>query len=71
MLNSKLGSSLRLLSSASFSGDVEEFVEYLECVKSLRFTDKPDYSDYRRLFRDLFVREGFEYDLVYDWTIKV
>lgn len=52
-------------------GFPEEFVEYLECVKSLRFTDKPDYSDYRRLFRDLFVREGFEYDLVYDWTIKM
>ncbi|CAJ0752102.1 12861_t:CDS:2 [Entrophospora sp. SA101] len=36
---------------------------------SLRFDDKPDYSYLRKLFRDLFVREGFQYDYVFDWTI--
>ena len=23
----------------------------------------------RKLFRDLFIREGFQYDYVFDWTI--
>ena len=38
-------------------------------VRGLRFDDKPDYGYLRRLFRDLFVREGFQYDYVFDWTI--
>lgn len=47
-----------------------EFALYLNCIRSLRFDDKPDYSYLRKLFRDLFVREGFQYDYVFDWTIK-
>jgi len=42
---------------------------YLNYVRGLRFDDKPDYGYLRRLFRDLFVREGFQYDYVFDWTI--
>jgi casein kinase I family protein HRR25 len=48
----------------------QEFVIYLNYVRSLRFDDKPDYSYLRKLFRDLFVREGFQYDYVFDWTIR-
>ena len=33
----------------------------------MRFEDKPDYKYLKQLFRDLFVREGFAYDYVYDW----
>ncbi|CAG8523416.1 1736_t:CDS:2 [Funneliformis mosseae] len=46
-----------------------EFAIYLNYTRSLRFDDKPDYSYLRKLFRDLFVREGFQYDYVFDWTI--
>ncbi|KAI9230485.1 MAG: casein kinase I [Piptocephalis tieghemiana] len=46
-----------------------EFAIYLNYSRSLRFDDKPDYSYLRKLFRDLFVREGFQYDYVFDWTI--
>jgi hypothetical protein len=35
-----------------------EFVQYFQYVRSLRFDDKPDYSFLRRMFRDLFAREG-------------
>ncbi|KAI7880251.1 kinase-like domain-containing protein [Mucor mucedo] len=48
----------------------QEFAIYLNYVRSLRFDDKPDYSYLRKLFRDLFVREGFQYDYVFDWTIR-
>ncbi|KAG0182946.1 serine/threonine protein kinase [Apophysomyces sp. BC1021] len=46
-----------------------EFAIYLNYTRSLRFDDKPDYSYLRKLFRDLFVREGFQYDYVFDWTV--
>ena len=50
-------------------GYPNEFAIYLNYTRSLRFDDKPDYSYLRKLFRDLFVREGFQYDYVFDWTI--
>ena len=46
-----------------------EFVTYFQLCRSLRFEDKPDYSYVRKLFRDLFIREGYQYDYVFDWTI--
>ncbi|POS85014.1 casein kinase I like hhp1, partial [Erysiphe pulchra] len=46
-----------------------EFTVYLNYARSLRFDDKPDYSYLRKIFRDLFVREGFQYDYVFDWTV--
>ena len=50
-------------------GFPNEFTIYLNYCRSLRFDDKPDYSYLRKLFRDLFIREGFHYDYVFDWTI--
>lgn len=46
-----------------------EFATYLNYARSLRFDDTPDYTYLRKLFRDLFIREGFEYDCVYDWDL--
>ncbi|CAN8326298.1 unnamed protein product [Cochlearia groenlandica] len=45
-----------------------EFASYFQYCRSLRFEDKPDYSYLRRLFRDLFIREGYQFDYVFDWT---
>ncbi|KAL3365044.1 hypothetical protein AABB24_010274 [Solanum stoloniferum] len=46
-----------------------EFISYFQYCRSLRFEDKPDYSYLKRLFRDLFIREGYQFDYVFDWTI--
>ena len=46
-----------------------EFRMYFEYVRTLRFEDKPDYAYLKKLFRELFVREGFEMDGVFDWTL--
>ncbi|CEH15733.1 probable casein kinase-1 hhp1 [Ceraceosorus bombacis] len=51
-------------------GFPSEMAIYLNCCRSLRFDDKPDYSYLRKLFRDLFVREGFQYDYIFDWSIQ-
>ncbi|KAL8813444.1 MAG: hypothetical protein Q9223_000230 [Gallowayella weberi] len=46
-----------------------EFAAYFDYIRSLPFNEKPDYAFLRKSFHDLFTREGFEYDNVYDWTI--
>ena len=47
----------------------QEFAVYFDYICSLDFDEKPKYSNLRKIFRDLFVRERFDYDYVYDWTI--
>uniref|UniRef100_A0A3B5MPH0 non-specific serine/threonine protein kinase n=1 Tax=Xiphophorus couchianus TaxID=32473 RepID=A0A3B5MPH0_9TELE len=49
--------------------DTSEFSTYLNFCRSLRFDDKPDYSYLRQLFRNLFHRQGFSYDYVFDWNM--
>ncbi|KAH8504367.1 hypothetical protein H0E87_011863 [Populus deltoides] len=46
-----------------------EFASYFHYCHSLTFDQRPDYGFLKRLFRDLFTREGFEFDFVFDWTI--
>jgi len=46
-----------------------EFVTYLDYCRNLCFEDRPDYSYLRTLLKDLFFREGYQYDFVFDWTI--
>ncbi|XP_064964455.1 uncharacterized protein LOC103984711 isoform X2 [Musa acuminata AAA Group] len=50
-------------------GYASEFASYFHYCRSLRFDDKPDYAYLKRLFRELFIREGFQFDYVFDWTI--
>ncbi|KAJ3046635.1 serine/threonine protein kinase [Rhizophlyctis rosea] len=47
----------------------KEFFVYLNYTRSLKFDAIPDYSYLRKLFRDLFIREGYHYDYVFDWTV--
>jgi casein kinase 1 len=46
-----------------------EFVTYLNYCRSLRFEDRPDYAYLRRFLKDLFFRENYQYDFIFDWTI--
>ncbi|OBA24203.1 kinase-like protein [Metschnikowia bicuspidata var. bicuspidata NRRL YB-4993] len=47
----------------------DKFLDYMNYVKNLRFEDKPNYAYLRNLFRDLFKRENYRYDYVFDWTL--
>jgi casein kinase I family protein HRR25 len=44
-----------------------EFVFYLDYVRKLRFEDTPDYQRLRQMFRDLFIRQGYVFDYMFDW----
>lgn len=46
-----------------------EFSSYLNYCRSLRFEDRPDYSHLRKMFKELLVKDGYEYDYAYDWVI--
>ncbi|XP_067138383.1 casein kinase I-like isoform X2 [Centruroides vittatus] len=50
-------------------GFPSEFSTYLNYCRSLRFDEKPDYSYLRQLLRNLFHRQGFTYDYVFDWNM--
>mmetsp|Transcript_28525 Transcript_28525/g.51616 ORF Transcript_28525/g.51616 Transcript_28525/m.51616 type:complete len:437 (+) Transcript_28525:58-1368(+) len=44
------------------------FASYMNYNRALRFEDTPDYAYLRRLFKDLFMREGFDNDGMFDWS---
>ncbi|XP_065848984.1 casein kinase 1-like protein 3 isoform X2 [Euphorbia lathyris] len=46
-----------------------EFASYFHYCHSLTFDQRPDYGFLKRLFRDLFAREGYTFDYIFDWTI--
>jgi hypothetical protein len=46
----------------------DAFTNYFQSVRTLKFDDRPNYSYLRKIFRNLFIREGFQYDHVFDWT---
>ena len=52
------------------SGIPSEFGIFLNYTRALRFNEKPDYSYPRKLFRDLFIREGFQHDYRFDWNVE-
>jgi hypothetical protein len=47
----------------------EEFIDFMSYCRDLKFEEKPDYNYLRRIFKNLFNREGYEYDYVYDWCL--
>jgi hypothetical protein len=44
-----------------------EFQRMLGAIRRLNFDEKPKYGWFRRIFRQLFLKEGFVYDGIFDW----
>jgi serine/threonine protein kinase len=44
-----------------------EFADYFRRVRSLTFTQRPDYKGYRKLFTSLAARKNIKLDFMYDW----
>ena len=47
----------------------EEFAEYMTLIRKTRFLDKPDYSQFRNMFKKLFTKLGYVLDYEYDWDL--
>lgn len=50
-------------------GFPQEFAAYLNYCRFLAFENKPDYSHCRKLFRTLFLKQGYTLDYVFDWDL--
>ena len=46
-----------------------EFMNYMNYCRNLRFEERPDYAYLKRMLKDLFFRENYQYDYIFDWTI--
>ena len=56
---------------AELYGDLPpKFIIYIDDVRKLRHEDKPDYRYLQGIFRNLFRQQRFEYDQVFNWTIR-
>lgn len=51
-------------------GYPKEFQHFLNYTRKLKFEEKPDYQQLISMFREAFVREGFDFDFMYDWNVK-
>lgn len=53
------------------SGFPEEFALYMRYTRHLDFFETPDYNYLRKLFADVMLRSGWEFDWVFDWTNRL
>lgn len=58
----------RMAADKLCAGMPDEFLWFLNEVRSLEFAEEPKYSLYRSRFRELFIKSGFVYDYQYDWA---
>jgi casein kinase 1 len=45
-----------------------EFAMYLNYCRNLGFEDRPDYAYLRKVFKELLLKEGYQYDFIFDWS---
>lgn len=48
-------------------GYPKEYLNYYHSVHDLKFDEEPNYSLYRQMFIEAYVREGYIWDFSYDW----
>lgn len=62
-----LETKLSLTTEELCSGLPEEFEIFLKSAREMKFMERPNYSEYRAMFRNLFSKSGYMYDSHYDW----
>ena len=49
---------------------IEEFAQFINYTRELKFDDRPDYVFLKRLLKAVAEREKIEFDTVFDWVVK-
>lgn len=49
---------------------IEEMALFMNYCRNLKFDEAPNYTYLKRIFRELYVKCGFEHDFIFDWTIQ-
>ncbi|XP_066259461.1 casein kinase I-like [Euwallacea similis] len=52
-------------------GQPKEVFTYMKYVRNLDFFETPDYDFLRKMFRDLYIKEGYLDDGIFGWTDRV
>ena len=65
IMQKKMNTSVEVLCKG-FPAELRGYFDHIRC---LRFEDKPDYEFLKRIFRELFFRQGFTYDNAFDWDV--
>jgi serine/threonine protein kinase len=45
-----------------------EFESYLSYCRRMKFNERPDYIYIKKIFHELFIKQGYDHDCVYDWS---
>lgn len=64
-----LGMKQSFMDSPVFKDLPLEVQEFVQEVKNLGFEEEPKYIEYRRSFKKLMIKQGFQFDRVYDWVL--
>ena len=59
---------MNISSNELCNGLPNEFEEFLDYSKKLKYEEKPNYEKLRKLFDNIMNREKYTYDYIYDWT---
>jgi len=51
-------------------GFPQEFCDYVNYTRKLKFEEQPDYSYLRDLFKNVLSKHGMAYDYEYDWSLQ-
>lgn len=50
-------------------GVPKELLTYLQYCRALKYDEAPDYNYLKRLFKEKLIREGYQYDHIFDWIL--
>ena len=50
-------------------GFPDEICVFIRYCRNLKFDERPDYAYLKKILKDMFEKEAFENDSIYDWTI--
>ena len=48
-----------------------QFTYFINYIQSIQYEDKPDYRFLRKIMRELFFKQNYDWNYQYDWTLKV